>query len=193
MKNFIRTCIERLRRFIRGKRDTAEQAPEYAAGPIRGEVDLDADRGRFNTAVLTRSGIRFKGMQYHQQSVTEMLLDDISRFDSKSGARAKVTINWDPSDASRISVWNRAARPGPHWVTLPIGGDVTGERLSFADHVAIREFAKKHDLVFNTDEERSEARELLRQHWQEFAARPAVRENRQSPRHARRLPTRKGK
>jgi putative transposase len=183
MHKFLRDIIARLRRCVQGGlRDTTGPAFGDTANPIRDQIDHEIDLGRFNTAVLTRVGILFGGIQFHSQAITDMLLNELSRFDTKSNARVKVFIKWDPFDASAISVWNRAGRPHPRWVTIPIADAVVGRRLSFTHHAAVREFAKAHDLACSTEEERSEARERLRQHWKKLADRPPVRENRQAPR-----------
>jgi hypothetical protein len=103
-------------------------------------------------------------------------------FYSRSGDRAKVTIKWDPSDASSIYVWNSTARPQPQWVTVAAAGAAAGQRLSFARHAAVREFAKAHDLNFSTDEQRSEAYHQMRRHWEMLAGQTPLRESRQATR-----------
>lgn len=180
MHKFIRNIIERLRSFIRrGNRDSTCDT----ATPIgRDEASLAATCiDRFRTAVLTRSGILFKGIRYHNQTITEMLLDDLSPLESGPHARAKVTIKWDPSDVRSIGVWNCAASPYPRWVTVPFVDRSISEKLSFAHHESVREFAKAQFLAFRTEEERSEARERLRQHWEKLADLSPIRENRRSP------------
>lgn len=180
MHKFIRNIIERLRRFIqRWTRDTAgETAP-----PIRrDEASLAVTfLDRFGTAVLTRSGILFQGIRYHDRAIAEMLLHDLSCLESGSHARAKVTIKWDPSDVASISVWNRAARPRPRWVTVPIADAGFREGTSFRQYEHIRQFAKDRHLAFSTEEERRDACERIRQHWEKLASRPPVRASRQSP------------
>lgn len=52
MQEFIGTFIARLRRFFwRSNHDAIEQASDCSEYPIGGEVDLDVDPARFNTAV----------------------------------------------------------------------------------------------------------------------------------------------
>jgi hypothetical protein len=63
-------------------------------------------------------------------------------------------------------------------VARPGGG--AAQRLSFAHHADVRNFAKTHDLAFLAEEQRSEAFERLRRHWEKLA-RPPIREGRQSP------------
>jgi hypothetical protein len=103
-------------------------------------------------------------------------------FYSRSGDRAKVTINWDPSDASSIYVWNSTARPQPQWVTVAAAGAAAGQHLSFARHTAVREFAKAQNLDFSTEEERLEAHCRLQQHWEMLAGQKPLRESRQATR-----------
>src|ERR1700686_2787034 len=148
MRNFIRNFIDRLRAFIRADgHDTTEPTVHDSTHPIPDEVDFDAERSRSSIVVLTPSGIRFKGLRYNSPAVAEMLLR------MKSGDRVKVMIKY-PSDASSIFVWDSSARPTPRWITVGIADAPT--KLSFAQHARLRDFARKQELAFSTEAERSE-------------------------------------
>ena len=176
MRNFIRNIIDRLRDFIRADaHDTTEPAVNDSTRPIPDEVDFDVDRSRSSIVVLTRSGIRFKGLRYNSPAVAEMLVR------MRSGDRVKVRIK-DPSDASSIFVWDSSDRPTPRWITVGIADAPT--KLSFA---RLRDFARKQELAFSTEAERSEALERLKQHWKKLAEQLPIGESRQRLRAVRQL------
>jgi hypothetical protein len=171
MRNFIRNIIDRLRGFIRADaHDTTEPTVNDSTHPIPDEADFDVDHSRSSIVVLTPSGIRFKGLRYNSPAVAEMLLR------MKSGDRVKVRIK-DPSDASSIFVWDSSARPTPRWITVGIADAPT--KLSFAQHARLRDFARKQELAFSMEAERSEALERLKQHWKKLAEQPPIGESRQ--------------
>jgi putative transposase len=154
---------------------------------------LDHLLGRMSRVRLTRRGIKFKNMHFHDQQKTSKLLDDMSRNakrrdQSKSpvgSARCWVTIKWDPIDASGIQVWNDGAKP-PRFVTLPNRDrqfvmmppgahrqrDAKSEftrPISFWNAEKVRIFAKEKGLPFETDKEKWLARNKLRAKWERIA------------------------
>ena len=165
--------IERLRRFIQGDpQATADLQLVESAHFIEHEraraPASDRDLDRFDTAVLARASIIFKGIRFDGPAVTALLND-------LGGSRAVVVIKWDPSDFSRINVWNRAAHPHPCWVAVPIAEAALRESFSFRDLADIRDFARTQCLAFSTEEERLEAYER-RRYWETVAApRPSAR------------------
>ncbi|WP_035730800.1 MULTISPECIES: Mu transposase C-terminal domain-containing protein [Bradyrhizobium] len=170
MRNLIRNIIERLRGFIRNDaHDTTEPKVNDSTHPISDEAELDVDRGYTSTAVLTPSGILFKGIRYNSAALADML----PRMPSRS--RVEVRIK-DPSDASSIFVWDGTAHPAPRWITVP-AVDVP-EKMSFAEHARLRDYAKSRDLAFGSETERAEALQRLRRQWQELAEPPPMRERR---------------
>ncbi|MDH2386397.1 hypothetical protein [Bradyrhizobium sp. CER78] len=181
--------VERLRHLVRSYMTDA--ATGGAEQPPSNELNLNCDYCRSAVVTLTCSGIYFKGIQYYSAGVSEMLLNAIRR---SQGTRhyvrrpfppiAKAKIKWDPSDASNISVWNPARRPGPDWVT--VGAADTLQKLPIAQHAAARDLASTHNLPFFSEKDRLEAYERLRQHWESLAILPPAREFRQARRGLRR-------
>lgn len=166
MRNFIRSIIERLRPFMQRELPTTQ--PPAGAGSVE----------RFDSAVLTPAGVRFKGIRFHDQADTAMLLDAHAR----NGERyPKVVVKYDPSTVANISIWNGSARPHPTWVTLPVADPDLRKDVSFLQHEHMRRFAKDHDLAFSTEADRAKARQLLREHWGQLANQsPIIRETRAS-------------
>lgn len=82
---------------------------------------LDHMLGRTAKARLSRAGITFKHMQFHDQAKTSKLLDDLSHKAKRrdqprspvGSARGWVDIKWNPLDASQIQVWDDGAKPPP--------------------------------------------------------------------------------
>jgi putative transposase len=149
---------------------------------------LDHVLGRTAIAQLTTKGIRFKGMDFHDPAVTSALLDDLlkdaavrSQNDKPwAPGRVKVVIKWN-ADASSISVWNRGGQPRPHFVTMP-NRDPKFAGISFWHAEKIREFCEKQDLDWNSEEDRWEARDRLRRHWEKKIGKLPLRENKDARR-----------
>jgi putative transposase len=165
---------------------------------------LDHLLGRTAKVRLTRRGVRFKNMTFHDQKKTSQLLDELvadakRRDQPKSpigSGRAWVKIKWDPIDASCIQVWNDAAKP-PRFVTLqnhdskfvlgpPWEGSQRDSRREFtrpisfwhAEKVGI--FAREKNLPFKTDEQRWVARDKLRAKWEKIAGLLPLRDTREA-------------
>ncbi|ABE62188.1 Integrase, catalytic region [Nitrobacter hamburgensis X14] len=154
---------------------------------------LDHILGQTTAVRLTRRGVRFKNMTFHDKRIVSRMLGPVSakrkrRDQPKSpigSARAWVKIKYDPIDASCIQVWNDAAKP-PRYETLPNrdrkfvygptkktpGRDPAKEfarPISFWHAEKVKIFAKANDLPFETDEQRWAARNRLREKWEKVA------------------------
>jgi putative transposase len=157
---------------------------------IKDVAALDHVLGRVDTATISGAGIKFKNMRWHDEAVTTMLLNDLVRFENKRSqsqltygqARARVVVKWNPADTSSISVWNRGGEPHPYWVTMPNADPEFLKGLSFWHHDRLREFAKAKDLEFSTEEQRWDAYNRLRNHWEKLAGQMPMRESRQARR-----------
>jgi putative transposase len=148
---------------------------------------LDSILGKVDQCTLTKAGIRFKNMQFHERGNTTMLLDELLRLapkrsqsrDTTASARIKVKIKYNPADASRIHVWH----PHRHeYVVLFNRDDRYSEGLSFWAAALIFKFAKEQDMAFVTDEQRVRAQVRMREFWSQFMVEKTI-----SPREARRL------
>ncbi|MDB5555359.1 MAG: Integrase, catalytic region [Rhizobium sp.] len=172
---------------------------------IINDIDaLDKILSRRATVRLTRSGITFNHMKFHDRVKTSKLLDDLTgkakrRDQPKSAvgsARCWVDITWDPIDASKIQVWNDGAKP-PRFVTLPnrdrqfvkmppgihLQRDARVEftrPLSFWHAEKVRIFAKESSLPFELDEQKWVARNKLMVKWEKAAGLLPMREHRDS-------------
>jgi putative transposase len=152
---------------------------------IRDIKALNSLLGRVDTATLKTSGITFRNMQFHEHTLTEMLLDDLIKHEAKrsqsdktfSSGTAKVKIKWDPIDASSIEVWNHGGTPKPHYVTLR-NVDDKFKGLSFWHVEKIREFCEQENLNFHDKKQRWEARDRLQKKWMAFSAKLPMRETR---------------
>ena len=151
---------------------------------------LDHVLGRVDTATISGNGIKFKNMRWHDESVTSLLLNDLVRLEKKRSqdprtfgqSRARVIVKWNPADTGSISVWNRGGDPKPYWVTMPNADPEFLKGLTFWHHDRIREFAKAKDLEFSTEEQRWDAFNRLRRHWETLAGQMPMRKSRQARR-----------
>jgi putative transposase len=165
---------------------------------------LDHILGQTTAVRLTRKGVRFKNMTFHDRQIVSRILGPISakrkrRDQPKSpvgSARAWVKIKYDPIDASCIQVWNDAAKP-PRFETFPNrdrkfvcgppkktpGRNPAREfmrPLSFWHAEKVRIFAKAKNLPFKTDEERWASRNKLRENWEKIAGILPMRDTREA-------------
>lgn len=151
---------------------------------------LDHILGRVDTATISGSGIKFKNMRWHDESVTSLLLNDLVRLEKKRSqdprtfgqSRARVIVKWNPADTGSISVWNRGGEPKPYWVTMPNADPEFLKGLTFWHHDRIREFAEAKGLEFSTEEQRWDAFNRLRRHWETLAGQMPMRKSRQARR-----------
>jgi putative transposase len=151
---------------------------------------LDHILGRVDTATISGNGIKFKNMRWHDESVTSLLLNDLVRLEKKRSqdprtfgqSRARVIVKWNPADTGSISVWNRGGEPKPYWVTMPNADPEFLKGLTFWHHDRIREFAEAKGLEFSTEEQRWDAFNRLRRHWETLAGQMPMRKSRQARR-----------
>ena len=88
---------------------------------------MNAMLGRVGTGVLTRHGIRFENMRFHDEDLTAQLLNDMVHGEAIrsqptrpiSSAKVKIKFKYNPADASRIEVWNHGGTPRKYYVSLP--------------------------------------------------------------------------
>jgi len=157
---------------------------------IRDITALNALMGRIDDAVLTRKGIRFENMTFHDETLTSALLFDLVRYEKKrsqsddtsASGRVKVKIKYNPADASTIQVWNRGGDAKPHYVSLPNLDEKFFNNLSFWHWKKICEFAKSEDLDFSSEEDRWSARNRLRLLWEELSGAKLLRERKDARR-----------
>ncbi|GJD75386.1 transposase family protein [Methylobacterium goesingense] len=129
---------------------------------------LEASFGKVGEALLTREGIRFEGMRFHDPVVTTRLLSQLAylapvRGRRKGSATVKVKIKYNPADVGSISVWNPEKEPRKGYDSLPnTDARYTAGGLGMWHHRRIEEWAKAEGLAFSTDDERWEARNRLR-------------------------------
>jgi len=132
--------------------------------------------GRVATGTLTRRGIKFENMVFHEEEATTALLNDMVSAAEKrsqsskpiSSAKVKVKFKYNPADASRIEVWNDGASPR-QYVTLYNVSKRFTRHLSFWQIDKIREFAAEQRMALDTDEQKWAAREALREHYDRLA------------------------
>ena len=156
---------------------------------IRNINALNASLGRVDTASLSRAGIKFRNMRFHDKALTELLLEDLRKAQAKrsqsdgpdASSTAKVKIKWNPIDAASIEVWNSSGTPKPHYVTLK-NVDPKFDGLSFWHWEKIQEFATENKLDFRIEDERWKARDRLQQTWKKLSAKLPMRETRDARR-----------
>jgi putative transposase len=122
---------------------------------------------------VTRAGVRFRGMRFHDQANTTRLLNDLVAYQPKKSqsdktyvtGRVRAKIKYQPGDCSRIEVWNPVSK---EYLTLGNRDERFSAGLSFWAADRVRAFARHLDLEFQTDEQRWDARDALRQHYEAF-------------------------
>ncbi|UFW48190.1 MULTISPECIES: DDE-type integrase/transposase/recombinase [Bradyrhizobium] len=157
---------------------------------IKDVAALDHVLGAVHTASISGNGIKFKNMRWHDEAVTSLLLNDLVRFEKKRSqdprtfgqSRARVVVKFNPADASSISVWNRGGEPRPYWVRMPNVNAEALKGLTFWHLDRIREFAKERDLEFSPEDDRWDAANRLRNHWETLAGQMPMRQSRQARR-----------
>ena len=130
---------------------------------------------------LYRGGIRIFGLVFRDSVISAELNKDLvhnepHRKRVKSGAVvATVKIKYDPSNLRCVWVWNRVTG---RWVELPCTDLIYADGLSLWQHKQIRDWAKRKNLEFNTEDDRLEARQKLNDLIIEMAPGMAARERR---------------
>jgi putative transposase len=156
---------------------------------IKDVATLDHVLGPVRAATISGNGIKFRNMRWHDETVTSLLLNDLVRFEKKRSqdprtfgqSRARVIVKENP-DASSISVWNRGGETHPYWVTMPNVNAESLKGLTFWHLDRIREFAEERDLEFSPEEDRWDAFNRLRNHWEKLAGQMPMHQTRQARR-----------
>lgn len=137
---------------------------------------LDSILGRVVERTLTKAGIRFSHMVFHDRTKTTTLLNKLVAFKKKrsqpgkpyQSGRARVKVKWNPADASKIEVW--PIRSSERFaVMLPNRDKSFSEGISFWHAENVRKQALEMDMKFQTDDQKWNARNRLRALWQKIA------------------------
>jgi hypothetical protein len=124
------------------------------------------------TAYLTRSGVRFKSMNYYNAADVASLLDGLAgRRLSGKPRRRKVIIRFDPADVRAIWIRNTGGNPG--FIKMN-NCDAGLAGLPFMHCEKVREFAERCGLRLISDADFHKARNTLRKHWEILAAKPPL-------------------
>ena len=135
---------------------------------------LDAVAGKVEDVTLTRAGVKFKNMKFHDQEASSRLLDELLHAAAKrsqspktyASGRIMVKAKYNPADASEIHVWNDERK---EYVALPNRDEsFCAGGLSFWAAQQIYEYAKEKDLAFTSDHQRWLARNELRKSYERF-------------------------
>lgn len=130
---------------------------------------------------LYRGAVRMFGLTFRDAVISAELNDDLvhnepHRKRVKSGAAvATVKVKYDPANLRCVWVWNPVTG---RWVELPCTDLVYADGLSLWQHKQVRDWAKRKNLEFNSEEERLEARWKLNELIVEMAPGMASRERR---------------
>ncbi|MBE7733517.1 integrase catalytic domain-containing protein [Devosia faecipullorum] len=137
---------------------------------------LDQLLGKVDEASISRAGVKYRNMRFHDAELTTEILNDMVRLQpikslttkTYGQVRARVKIKINPADCSKIDVWNEGADP-KRYVTLPNVDQTMTRGLSFWAADRVREHAKELDLEYSSEEDRLLARDSLRRAWEELA------------------------
>ncbi|TDK39254.1 hypothetical protein E2F50_03785 [Rhizobium deserti] len=124
---------------------------------------LDRALGAVDSASLTRDGVLVDGHRFHDAALTGRLLDSLVRHAPPSrqprsrlrGATIPVQVVKDPTDCSFVNVWDFAAK---EYVRLPNVDRRFSSGLSWHGAGLIKDFARKVNAAFHSDEEKLAAR-----------------------------------
>ncbi|MBY5422340.1 hypothetical protein [Rhizobium leguminosarum] len=119
--------------------------------------------GRYDSGVLGASGITFRGLQFHDQGITTMLLNHFSRLHSKrdggkSGQSSRFSVHfiYDEMNTSTMTVIDEFSH---EMVELPNANELHREKpVSFAFSDGEREYQRRQNKQFHTREEKAQAR-----------------------------------
>jgi putative transposase len=105
---------------------------------------------------LTKAGIEFLGLQYHDQTRTGGLLNDLAGLAPRTGqpkgsASVKVKIKYNPANLGEIHVWNDRRN---RYVTLPCTDIDYASGLSKTQHEFLRKLAGQENEAFFSREDR---------------------------------------
>lgn len=136
---------------------------EYGIDVIDDLTVVDEACGYVRDAVLTRKGIQVEGLTFHDQTTTSCLLADLLPA-SKRGRKRKATnsvdvkIKLDPSDISKIYVWNPESR---QYQELPNVHQAYSVGTSLWLHRWLKKTAIRDQREFRSDEDRASAKDRL--------------------------------
>lgn len=135
----------------------------------RPEIDdvtvFDGFLGKVRQCQLTTSGIKLENMRFHDPEITSGLLNDLLRYaKAKTQRRAPlssgtimVTVVQDVF-CDHVHVWNPRKRQN---ISLPNTLPEYSRGLTWQEHKAVREYAKKENLEFCSEEEMLEVSHSL--------------------------------
>ncbi|UAL10102.1 Mu transposase C-terminal domain-containing protein [Caulobacter segnis] len=120
---------------------------------------------------LTKSGVELFGLQFHDESLTGALLEDLISLEPRRGQRrgsatAKVKVKYNPANIAEINVWNQRRNL---YVTLPCTDDRYASGISFWHHNQLRAWTKECGLRFSSEEDRLLARAELQRLISDYA------------------------
>lgn len=110
---------------------------------------------------LTKSGARVFGLRYHCPRNVPVLLEENLRFEPRRQARdtASITtkVKFDPSNISKVYVWNRHRRT---YLELQCEEEAYSDGMPLSFHRELVESAKEEGRAFCSEEERLEFRAI---------------------------------
>ncbi|KKZ86590.1 DDE-type integrase/transposase/recombinase [Rhizobium phaseoli] len=129
---------------------------------------LDRLIGTYGRAVLTTSGITFKGESYHDQAQTTILIRDMATLAKKRQQRGPgqtivivVNVFYNPLNCGVLNVLNEATGI---LIQLPNVFPETTRELSFSMSKMLRKYEEEQGLLVHSDLERAQNRSKLFQH-----------------------------
>lgn len=143
-----------------------QDAKAYGIDVIADVRQLDKMAGAMEpNRRLTRAGIEFLGLQYHERGATSQLLNDLAGIAPQrgagNGARSHtVKVKYNPANLGEIHVWNERRK---RYDTLPCTEPEYAEGLSKKQHELIREFAAQRNEAFSSRTDRLRRRAELSQ------------------------------
>lgn len=112
---------------------------------------------------LTRAGVEFLGLQFHDQVVTSALLNDLAgitprRGEGRGSRSYTVKIKYNPANLGEIHVWNDRRK---RYETLPCTEPEYADGLSKKQHEILRSFAASRNEGFSKLKDRLRLRAEL--------------------------------
>ena len=136
---------------------------------LRPEVDdvtaFDGFLGKVRQCQLSTSGIKLENLRFHHPEITSGLLNDLLRYAKATRQRrapmssgtVMVTVVQEEF-CDHIEVWNPRKRKN---ISLPCTLSEYSRGLTWSEHKSIREFAKKENLAFCSEDEMLEVSSSL--------------------------------
>lgn len=125
--------------------------------------DLDKVVGASKNCQLSAEGIFYNGYRFHDPVTTTSLLNALASTAKERGQRAgktssrtvQVTVASDPSDLSKVYVWDDKRKTA---VMLPNWDSEFSAGMTWYMGKKVKEFANARNLAFHTPSERAAAR-----------------------------------